>query len=451
MSIGTVFRAFTLGLLLAFGAANAAAGFPPSPDPSIIANTSGQAPYFQLIPVVTFEDLYGKYYITVQATARWNRTGELRNVLVEGLYPSPPAVTEIVVNGKYVNIDLSGSIMDIGAASGKAAHNFLFNFRKYEHLMDFEPGDEKGAVEYIRGINAVNDKLAEWQRTATKASTDNGALELLPVTKSALSDKLLISAPRVEGGKGYLTGRSLNLYQRVIVNLDHEMSVSKGGRLTSGLYSPKGIDTDTALQPYRPQQAANDSAYEQLTQGAFGEADTESAALGTNTRGAIQARIPGKFTAGSKSTAKPPLPEGINDAAAAPGGLKKMMAENAPEIAGAVIYTVGAYAVSKQMAAHSREGQPGKAVGLGTGFVAAMSASAPLSMTCAPYAAAGGWPYAGCLMLGTIGISSTVEDLSGRFALWYLKNEKKYQPPIPENVKENIKHPIAAVKRIFHP
>ncbi|MFA6434125.1 MAG: hypothetical protein WCW52_05465 [Elusimicrobiales bacterium] len=138
---------------------------------------------------------------------------------------------------------------------------------------------------------------------------------------------------------------------------------------------------------------------------------------------------------------------GIIDAPRLRSAVDKLK-EAAPDAAAMGTLAVGAYLTQKQMIEYSNAGRPDKAVGLGTSFTAAVMSAGPVATTCAP-SVAGGWTYLGCVILGTTGISSTVDNLSGRFASWYLTHEKKFQPPIPENVKENIKHPIRAINRLL--
>ncbi|MFA6434175.1 MAG: hypothetical protein WCW52_05715 [Elusimicrobiales bacterium] len=138
-------------------------------------------------------------------------------------------------------------------------------------------------------------------------------------------------------------------------------------------------------------------------------------------------------------------------AAAGPSAMRYYGGKALDQVFSAIGYGLLAYAAwetSKQMDGYSRAGRPGKAVGAGTALVAAVASGVPMAASCSPYAM-GGWTYLGCVMTGTMGISVSADNLSGRFASWYLENEKKYQPPIPDKVKDAIKHPIAAIKSRF--
>ncbi|MFA6434141.1 MAG: hypothetical protein WCW52_05545 [Elusimicrobiales bacterium] len=152
-------------------------------------------------------------------------------------------------------------------------------------------------------------------------------------------------------------------------------------------------------------------------------------------------------------------PPALESPAATPvmSKLKSAAAEYGPDVMGGIMLAGAAYYNQKLMIARSDAAAVsgnkeqayalrGQAVGLGTGFTAAAMSAPAVGVACVP-SLTGGWTYLGCVLLGTTGISETVQVGAGRFSAWYLEHEKDFQPPIPGKVKEAIKHPITAVKQ----
>ncbi|MFA7007222.1 MAG: hypothetical protein WC204_00045 [Elusimicrobiales bacterium] len=435
---------FALISILTCGAASAIADLP-----------AVQPPFFKLKPLVTFEDAHGYYFISVKAEPQWPPDFGFGEVDIAGLPPRPPAMATI----GGLEINWQKSIIDLDALTNKPAHTFRVNFRDYPGEGVFMPGEEAQAAELINGINKVNVELAKWQESATQATIvgESKSLQRLPgqPVTGTLSDYLKLGKPIVRGGTGCLSEESSRVYAGVTANLERQLIVPRGGQVTSEYMAIN-------LKDNRPLQAANDPVYAQLADGPFGDGAAQLKPAVSMEQGAA-----GGLSAKSPKTAAPPTlpqdrtvawdpeqtvvePVELSKTAPALNKLKKAAAEYGPDVAGGIILAGGAYLTQKQMTEHSRAGRPDKAVGLGTGYTAAVMSAPAVAASCAP-SATGGWTYLGCVILGTTGISSAVEDLSGRFASWYLKHEKEFQPPIPAGVKENIKHPIVALKKMFRP
>jgi hypothetical protein len=422
-------------------------GAPQITESALISGQTAQGPYFQLVPEVTFEgmlryDFTGATFIRINAVVKWSQ--DIAEY-IHAVSPNPPTIAEIPIAGREsIGIDLSKDITDIGVLSGnETAHIFRVRFPKIIQSEPFELSEVEKAAKFIRGINKMNVELAKWQKTAINATNKEFAIISKMPEQAAtgeLSDYLIIGDPKVQGQSYYPTMKE---YGRVVRALEKELGVSKSQNTISSYRAMTFVDNDARL-------SVKSASYAQLADEATG-AKPDTVILGSNHGAAIEHNIADDLSAKpSKISVKPPLPEGLNGTIPALNKLKNAVVEHGPNVASGIILAGGAYLTQKQMVEYSRAGRPDKAVGLGTGYTAAVMLTGPIATTCAP-SAAGGWTYLGCVVLGTMGINGAVENLSGRFASWYLENEKKYQPPIPENVKENIKHPITAIKKAFHP
>ncbi|MFA7008696.1 MAG: hypothetical protein WC204_07525 [Elusimicrobiales bacterium] len=401
--------------------------------------------------------------------------GGIKGVIVRGLSPDAPLLRTVEMDGWEAVFDLRTELVDIGPIkTGDPLHAFkskLWPTHYLKNTLVFSYGDKDSVVAYLKAVADENKILAEWQQTAIDAEDIQWGTKIVRLPEQPMLGNIADYADVPHPERAYKpeftlenelkTNRLVAKLEKLLLGADdpapepeYEDIHAKFIVTRRGHVRLREIPREAAGP-----QAADNTALDQLSKHPF-DGGTQSEPLVLAQGGAApEEHAAGGLSKPSKTTVKPPLPEGLKETTPAAGKLKNAAMEYGPDALNAAFAGLGAYFVEKRMKAYSDEAASsdnkertyairGKAVGLGAGYTAAVMSQVPVAYACAP-AAAGAWTYFGCVLLGTMGISETVTQGAGQFAAWYLKNEKKYQTPIPKNVKENIKHPIAAIRQAF--
>ncbi|MFA7007221.1 MAG: hypothetical protein WC204_00040 [Elusimicrobiales bacterium] len=336
---------------------------PQVPVPEAVTELSAaQGPYFQIVPVIKFKDYSGSYFINAEAVVKWGQRAGSGEVYIEGLSPHPPVMPSIHTGPP---LDLSKFLYDVDAQTTMKVHTFRVKLPDVVMQGVFTPEHADDLAKFVKGINKANKALTAWQQAATGATDGETYTDLTrmpkPTSTGMLSDYLMVSEPEIQGNSGYLCPRAMDIYKQTIIKLENELAQPKSGKITAGYHGLNEMNSG------RPMQAANDAAYTQLANDPFGGATERgpAASMEQGAAGNLSVKPP-------KTGVKPPLPPGLGKSAAALNKFKKAAVEYGPDVAGGIILAGGAYLTQKQMTEHSRAGRPDKAVGLGTGYTAAV-------------------------------------------------------------------------------